>query len=215
VFHFVAFSRKIVARQKNPLQFDLLAGYVSEEHMLVEVLQPERTAFRKSLDALYRDHGKLVYRAAYSILGNPDDAKDVLQTVFLRLVRLEAPELRSGFHRSPQRYLHRAAVNEALHILESGHRRMRSDEDVECLEIETPPNESSYDNVMIRRLQKVMTKLDPDTVSLLMLRYDADFNNAQIAEMMGTSRSAVAMALMRARRRLKKMMRLEERHHEK
>jgi RNA polymerase sigma-70 factor (ECF subfamily) len=185
--------------------------------MLVEVAQEERTdRFRKSLDAVYREHRKLVYRAAYSILGNPDDAKDVLQTVFLRLIRLEAPELPSGeFYNSPQRYLHRAAVNEALHILESRHRKRRADDDVECLEIEAPTNESSADSVMIRRLQKVMTKLDPNTVSLLMLRYDEGLNNARIAEMMKTSRGSVAMALLRARTRVRRLMRLEERHHER
>ena len=38
-------------------------------------------------EALFREHYALVYRTAYSVTGNRQDAEDVLQTIFLRLLR--------------------------------------------------------------------------------------------------------------------------------
>ena len=40
------------------------------------------------LEQIYLEHKDLVFRAAYRVTGNLSDAEDVLQTVFLRLVRL-------------------------------------------------------------------------------------------------------------------------------
>lgn len=39
---------------------------------------------------LYRDHGATVYRRAYRLLGNPADAEEATQEVFVRVLRTEA-----------------------------------------------------------------------------------------------------------------------------
>ena len=40
-------------------------------------------------EQVFRDHHRLILRAAYRITGNSQDSQDVLQTVFLRLLRRE------------------------------------------------------------------------------------------------------------------------------
>jgi DNA-directed RNA polymerase specialized sigma24 family protein len=40
----------------------------------------------------------------------------------------------------------------------------------------------------------------------LILRYEHDYSDAEIAKLLGTSRSAIAVRLFRARARLKKFM---------
>jgi DNA-directed RNA polymerase specialized sigma24 family protein len=49
-----------------------------------------------TLESLVREHGRLVYRVAYSALHNPEDAEDVAQETFLRLLsqRPEWPRIR-------------------------------------------------------------------------------------------------------------------------
>ena len=42
---------------------------------------------RLGLEQVFLQHRELVFRAAYRVTGNASDAEDVLQTVFLRLVR--------------------------------------------------------------------------------------------------------------------------------
>src|SRR5262252_378319 len=65
------------------------------------------------LEEIFLGHKDLVFRAAYRITGNVGDAEDVLQTVFLRLLRHEeANEIRNL-----PAYLHRSAVNASLDVL--------------------------------------------------------------------------------------------------
>src|SRR5207253_3543320 len=68
------------------------------------------------IEQICRDHHGMVFRAAYRITGNASDAEDVLQTVFLRLMRRDASAEAVGNMAS---YLHRAAVNSALDLMRS------------------------------------------------------------------------------------------------
>ena len=45
----------------------------------------------QEFEGLFREHYLLVYRTAWVITGNSDDAEDVLQTIFLRLLRRSVP----------------------------------------------------------------------------------------------------------------------------
>ena len=68
------------------------------------------------LERIFGEHHGLVFRAAYRITGNASDAEDVLQTVFLRLLKRE-PEAEPVGHMAS--FLHRAAVNAALDLMRS------------------------------------------------------------------------------------------------
>ena len=63
---------------------------------------------------LYERYSESVYRAALRVTGNPADAEDVLQNVFLRIFEnrlVVDPE------RSPEGYLRRAATNASIDLL--------------------------------------------------------------------------------------------------
>src|SRR6478752_2651567 len=89
--------------------------------MQMTALQPTtvRTAVADSSEDIERAflaHHDRIFRAAYRVTGNISDAEDVLQTVFLRL-------LRHGHNFTgvddAGRYLHRAGVNAALDVMRS------------------------------------------------------------------------------------------------
>src|SRR4051812_25517627 len=64
------------------------------------------------LEKAFREHHGRVFRAAHRITGNPQDAEDILQTVFLRLAQkgdLTAENVPS--------YLYRAAINASIDLL--------------------------------------------------------------------------------------------------
>jgi RNA polymerase sigma factor (sigma-70 family) len=69
----------------------------------------------KPLDQMYEAHHGMVFRTAYRITGNAADAEDVLQTVFLRMVRGN-PAVEN-----PESYLRRSAVNAALDVVRARH----------------------------------------------------------------------------------------------
>ena len=57
-----------------------------------------------------------MFRAAYRVTGNAGDAEDVLQTVFMRLLRRHSDAEAVG---NMEAYLRRAAVNAALDLIRS------------------------------------------------------------------------------------------------
>jgi len=73
------------------------------------VMLSNRTSgpLKQEIERIFREHYPLVFRTAYGVTGSPEDAEDVVQTIFLRM-------LRSDFSlecmRDPKAYLYRAAV---------------------------------------------------------------------------------------------------------
>jgi RNA polymerase sigma-70 factor (ECF subfamily) len=79
-----------------------------------EFILMEATPGLAGLSELFDRHAEAVFRAALRVTGNPTDAEDVLQTVFLRVLsRSDADEVASR----PAAYFRRAAVNAAVDLL--------------------------------------------------------------------------------------------------
>src|SRR5215471_19188980 len=102
----------------------------------------------EELEQLFRDHHELVYRTAYSVTGSAEDAEDVLQTVFLRLMRREHPP---DLQRNPKGYLYRAAFNLSLNTVQSRRRHVLTNE-AEKVGVETTVLNSDNAEELDRRL---------------------------------------------------------------
>jgi RNA polymerase sigma-70 factor (ECF subfamily) len=152
---------------------------------------------------LFREHYPMLYRTAYSMLDNPADAEDVLQTIFLRLLRSGLPP---GLENNPKGYLYRAAVNLSLNVIRS-RKRQRLVDGFEHLEIADDSALSKPAEDMRKCVAEAIAELEPETAQMLLLRYAHDYSDADIAKLLGTSRGSVAMRLFRARVRLKKLLR--------
>ena len=79
---------------------------------------------------LYERHYETVFRAALRVTGNPADAEDVLQTVFVRVLA------RGGDVEDvalPAAYFRRAAVNAAVDVLRRRELRAESAPDDQAL----------------------------------------------------------------------------------
>jgi len=153
-------------------------------------------AMVKPLDQIYEAHHGLVFRTAYRITGNAADAEDVLQTVFLRMVRLN-PEVDN-----PEGYLRRAAVNAALDIVRARH-------DNDTLEPERMAASGSCTELRELRdsLRRALSKLPPRTAEMFAMRFFEGYTNPEIAKLLGISQVVVAVTLHRTRRKLQKELR--------
>jgi len=154
-------------------------------------------------EEIFRDHSRMVYRTAYTITGNHSDAEDVLQHIFLTLLERQVPP---DLTRNPRAYLYRAAVNMSLKTIRTRKRRRLAD-GVELLQAPAPIAEPDPDEAIRRSLREAMAQLKPRAVEILVLRYEHDYSDAQIAKMLGKSRGTVAVTLYRARAKLKKLLR--------
>lgn len=161
-----------------------------------------KSSVEREFEQLFREHYRLLYRTAYSLLDNPADAEDVLQTVFLRLFR---NGLSPDLNRNPKGYLYRAVVNLCLDTIRARKRREAADAKLpewRFEEADSPAIEESH-----RRLAEALAELDPEAAQILLLKYVHNYKDADIARVLGTSRGAIAMRLLRSRSRLKKLMR--------
>lgn len=179
----------------------------------------EAMAPGRSIDpaALFGAHHAAVFRAAYRITGQAEDAEDVLQTVFLKLIRNAEP----AAIEHPRAYLQRAAVNAAINLLRQRRRHPASPLDLGAgvsrvadrspddagdgaqptAGPETMPDPGRTE--LRERLRAALAELPPRVAEIFALRYIEGFNNRQIAELYATSESSIGVTLHRARRSLR------------
>jgi RNA polymerase sigma-70 factor (ECF subfamily) len=156
-------------------------------------------SLRLGLERIFLDHKDLVFRAAYRVTGNANDAEDVLQTVFLRLVRLEKfPEIANL-----PGYLHRSAVNASLDLLRSRKETSSLDDGSEQAEIASTDH-GPHSAELRDWLRQALARLNPRWAEMFVLRFIEDYSNREIAGMMKTSPAVVAVVLHRTRALLKK-----------
>jgi RNA polymerase sigma-70 factor (ECF subfamily) len=152
-----------------------------------------------ALDAMYREHHTMVFRTAYRVTGNVSDAEDVLQTVFLRMVRREDS---ADAIEHPENYLRRAAVHAALDLVRA--RRSSAEVDLERL----PAIGSRPDEGDLRKLlRQALSELPERSAEIFALRFFEGLTNPEIAKALGISSITVAVTLHRTRRELQKKLR--------
>jgi RNA polymerase sigma-70 factor, ECF subfamily len=155
----------------------------------------------QEFEGLFREHHLLVYRTAWVITGNPDDAEDVLQTIFLRLLRRSVPP---DIRKNPKGYFYKAAVHLSLDTIRLRRREVLTSDFTAIERIRPEGTNAHY--AFEPRLPETLAKLPPRTVEIVMLRYVHDYTEPEIAKLLRLSRGTIAVTLFRARLRLRKLL---------
>lgn len=144
----------------------------------------------------------MVFRVAYRITGNTSDAEDVLQTVFLRLVR-RTGDAEVVEHASS--YLYRAAVNAALDLMRGRLAAGSVPLEDQPLASSLPAPDRELASGEIREwLRKTVARLSPRAAEIFALRFYEGKENPEIAGILGTTEGTVAVTLSRTRDRIQK-----------
>jgi len=159
----------------------------------------------KDLEQIFRENHALVFRAAYRITANAGDAEDVLQTVFLRMLKREPGA--EPVTNMPS-FLHRAAVNAALDLVR-GRQNIRNIPLDELEPVLAEPAsrspERAHNSTEIRDwLRGALARLNPRIAQMFALRFFEGKDNPEIARMLNTTPGTVAVTLSRTRDRLQK-----------
>ena len=133
----------------------------------------------------YRDD---VYRLAVNYTHNPQEAEDVCQTVFLKLV--EQGELTPGKEKA---WLMQVTANECRSLLRSGWWKRTAP-----LDDTVPAPQTQADET----IQAVMA-LPPKYRVVIYLRYYETYTTTEIAQLLKISQSTVTTRLSRGREQLK------------
>ncbi len=160
---------------------------------------PPVTHIPGEIETLFEAHHGLVFRTAYRITGNAADAEDVLQTVFLRLMRRD----RGAALQQQESYLRRAAVNVSLDVVRAGQNAKSVPIDAVPLAARTTSDSSNLNH----ELRRALATLQPREAEIFALRFFEERTNQEIAALLGISQVHVAVILHRTRRQLQKEIR--------
>jgi RNA polymerase sigma-70 factor (ECF subfamily) len=157
------------------------------------------------IEKVFLEHQGRVFRAAYRVTGNAQDAEDVLQTVFLKLTHNGEPRVPVDNLAS---YLYRTAVNASLDLLRTRRTSVPIEEIENAPDVRTPGPDRDQEAGEIRdRLRRALATLPEQAALVFALRYLEGYGNHEIARMVGVSRVTVAVSLHRTRQRLQKKFR--------
>ena len=169
------------------------------------------------LEILFQAHHGRVFRTAQRITGSVADAEDVLQTVFLRLVKGREEY---DWSKNPEAYLSRAAINASLDLLRSRNRSKAvalDDNEIDAIAGTFHSPEALHaDRELQKLVRQAVSRLGKTAGEMFVLRYYEGFDNKEIAALLNTSPLVVGVVLHRARTKLRKEIgHYLEKHHEK
>jgi RNA polymerase sigma-70 factor (ECF subfamily) len=148
---------------------------------------------------LYQRFSATVYRTALRVTGNPSDAEDVMQTVFLRVLHSPGDGLDAA--QAPERYLRRAATNAAIDVLRKRTTRAESP-------LDTGPERAGPESTVLlkERVRRALAELPPQDAEMFTLRNLEGLSYLELAEHLGVERGTVASRLHRVRETLKDLI---------
>jgi len=167
---------------------------------LAHLVAAARSGSADALGALYERYGAGLYRLAYRLLGNREDAEDVVHDLFVGLPEaLRRYEERGAL----ESWLKRVTARVALMRLRAGGRRR---EVHLAVARELVGGDSSAAPPDSRLLQAAVDRLPEHLRSVLVLKEIEGYSHAEVSELLGISQGASRIRLMRAVRRLRKSL---------
>ncbi len=161
----------------------------------------------EDFDALVENHTAFVYNVAFRMMGNHEDAEDVVQDAFLSAYR--AFERFRG-QAKVTTWLYRITVNAALMRLRKTKlsRKLTQTglEDIEIPDWTSSPSKEAVNAELGDKLQEGISRLEPDLRAAVVLRDVQGYSNQEAAEVLDVSVAALKSRLHRARVLLRKFL---------
>lgn len=164
---------------------------------------------KQRFEHLFKDSYPHMYRMAFSMVEDADDAKDAVHQVFTQMWNGK-PEVSDSLVRG---YLLAATRNQCLHILRQRELRRQMEEELqrEALWIGGSAEMSSNEEheELMRELQQVIdNNLTEQDRRVLQLHYDEEKTYQETATVLGISASAVNKHITRSLEKIRKTLKI-------
>lgn len=167
----------------------------SRDHALITRCQ---RGDRRALEELLEKYQRPVYNAAFRMLGNPEDASDVTQAVFLKVFEhLDRYDPEYKFFS----WIYRIAINESINQFKRAKREAELD-DNQPSPGRGPTEEAELD-ADSRRVQEALMTLQEDYRMVIVLRHFSELSYREISEVLHIPEITVKSRLYTARQLLK------------
>jgi RNA polymerase sigma-70 factor (ECF subfamily) len=176
----------------------------AEAVALERAQQGSETAFQ----ALVEEHSHPLFRLAFRMTGNEQDAEDVVQEAFLRAYR-RLDDYQSSSHFAA--WLHRSAANYAIDLLRR--RKRWRVADLETLETHAPltseqpgPERVAFGAEIRDNVERQLAALSAKERMAFTLRHHEGLSLKEIGQIMDSSVGAIKNHLFRAVRKLRRAL---------
>ena len=171
---------------------------MTDSALVANVRAGDADAFRVLVDR----HGRMLFRVAYRVTGNQQDAEDVVQETFLRVHReLHRFELRA----SVGTWLYRIAVNTAVDLRRS--RRRETDwpegQDERVASAAPWPDRALLSSEIQDRVEAALRPLSAQERAAFVLRHLEELSTAEIGRLLGLGTSAAKHSVFRVVRKVR------------
>ena len=147
---------------------------------------------KQRFERLFKDSYPLMYRMAFSMVENTDDAKDAVNQVFTQMWKGK-PQVSDD---SVRGYLLAATRNQCLHVLRQRQLQRQMEEALQRDEVERQNEEREE---LLRELQQIIDDhLTEQDKRVLQLHYDEEMTYAETATVLGISTAAVNKHITRS-----------------
>ena len=160
-------------------------------------------------EILLENYADLVFRAAYRIVQNEEDAEDIMQETFLSVYK------KIGGFRADSKlssWLYRIASNAALDLVRAKGRKEGRDTAFDDINPESEeafdpvdensllPEESLLQNESLGRVREALNEMPPKLRAAYLLYMAEGFSTPEVAENLGIKLSAAKLRIHRARK---------------
>jgi RNA polymerase sigma-70 factor (ECF subfamily) len=169
---------------------------------------------REGFRLLVERHSRSVFRLAYRLTGNEQDAEDVVQESFLRAYKqLQTFEARASFGT----WLYRIAANYSLDLIRSRKRHQdhrplppegepETDAMLSIPATDPAPDRMAYSSQLGERISSALRELTEQERAAFVMRHFEGFSIEEIGATLGLGASAAKHSIFRAVQKLRKTL---------
>ncbi len=165
----------------------------------IELVDKANSGDAQALESLFQKHYMAVYRLAYKWCGIKEDAEDIAQEVFIKLVRKLSTFGRKSSFRT---WLYRITVNTAK---DYGRQRTRRNDHEAPFDDQRHPDEAdprATDAMAATQLAKAISRLPEKQRAAVLLVYSEGLSHREAAKILECREKTVSWRIFQARKRL-------------
>lgn len=177
-----------------------------EARSKTEAAHDDEGARDSAFSSLVDRHARLLYRIAFSLLRNTQDAEDAVQEMFLKLYRGNAwLQIRDE-----KAFLARAVWRVALNLLPRRKEQSLDQSHEQFADQSDSPETNAIRNAQAAHLRTMIGALPEDLRQVLVLSAIDDLNSREVGLLIGIPEGTVRTRLMRARDELRRRFAAEQ-----
>jgi len=168
----------------------------------LDVIRRAQSGDARAFEALVDEYQGVLYNLALRMTGNPEDARDLTQTVFLKVWRnLASYDPRHRFYS----WIYRITLNESLNFVQRSRPHSELDERLPATGAE--PDDDVHASEMCEHIQGALMELTAEYREVIVLRHFQQLAYQEIAEILSIPEKTVKSRLYSARQLLGERLR--------